>query len=68
MLIPAKGKHTTEFWAAVLGALVLVGGLVLQRDAASISGACVLASYVLSRGIAKAGFGRAAHEGGRRVV
>lgn len=61
MILPAKGHGTTEFYAGLLGALSLLHGAFAHYDASIYGGAAVLGAYVLSRGIAKAGFGRAAH-------
>lgn len=62
MILPAKGQRTTEFYiAGAVGLGVLCVGLWQHWDAALYSGAVLLVGYALSRGIAKAGFGRAAH-------
>lgn len=62
MILPAKGQRTTEFFVAICGVLVLAFGVWKGLNAEVYAGAAVISSYALSRGIAKAGFGRAAHE------
>jgi hypothetical protein len=62
MVLPKRGHRTTEFYvAAVAGVVALSFGVVLHWDAALYAGAALESAYALARGIAKAGFGRAAH-------